>query len=85
MRKLLADPEIQIVLNLTVPKAHAKVAFAALRAGKSVYNEKPLAVKRSEGRRMLELAAEKPPRRLRAGHVPAVAAIRPAGSSLTTA
>ena len=67
VRKLLADPEIEIVLNLTVPKAHAKVAFAALRAGKSVYNEKPLAVKRSDGRRMLELAAAK---NLRVGCAP---------------
>lgn len=67
VRKLLADPEIEIVLNLTVPKAHAKVAFAALRAGKSVYNEKPLAVKRNEGRRMLELAASK---NLRVGGAP---------------
>lgn len=40
---LLAHPEIEIVLNLTVPKAHADVALAAVRAGKSVYNEKPLA------------------------------------------
>jgi len=55
---LLADPEIEIVLNLTVPQAHGQVAIAALEAGKSVYNEKPLALTREEGRRMLELAAQ---------------------------
>ncbi|MFH1570475.1 MAG: Gfo/Idh/MocA family oxidoreductase [Gemmatimonadota bacterium] len=57
--ELLADPQIEIVLNLTIPKAHAEVAFAALEAGKHVYNEKPLAVSRQDGARMLELAAKK--------------------------
>ena len=59
VKELLADPDIGIVLNLTVPKSHGQIALAALKAGKSVYNEKPLAVKRSEGRKMLELAAAK--------------------------
>ncbi|MCJ7750469.1 MAG: Gfo/Idh/MocA family oxidoreductase, partial [Armatimonadetes bacterium] len=48
--ELLADPKIDIVLNLTVPKAHADVALAAIKAGKSVYNEKPLAVNREDGK-----------------------------------
>lgn len=55
----LANPEIEVILNLTVPKAHAEVALAALEAGKSVYSEKPLAVTRDEGRRILGLAREK--------------------------
>ncbi len=59
VRQLLRDPEIGIVLNLTVPKAHAKVALAALKAGKSVYSEKPMAVKPRDARRILALAAEK--------------------------
>src|SRR6266566_5348605 len=42
--ELLADPEIELVINLTVPAAHATVGLAALRAGKSLYNEKPLAI-----------------------------------------
>lgn len=53
---LLADPDIEIVVNLTPPGAHAEVALAALRAGKSVYNEKPLAITRREGRELLETA-----------------------------
>ncbi len=59
VRALLADPEIQIVLNLTIPRAHAEVALAALEAGKSVYNEKPLAIRREDAQRMLELAGAK--------------------------
>src|SRR5579871_2005979 len=42
VEQILADPAIEIVLNLTVPRAHAEVAAAAIAAGKSVYNEKPL-------------------------------------------
>jgi predicted dehydrogenase len=57
--ELLADPAIEIVLNLTIPNAHAEIALAALEAGKSVYNEKPLAIGRADGRRLLALAAEK--------------------------
>lgn len=54
--ELLEDPEIEVVVNLTVPKAHADIGLAALEAGKSVYNEKPLAVTREEGKKMIELA-----------------------------
>jgi predicted dehydrogenase len=57
--ELLADPEIGIVLNLTVPKAHEEVALAALEAGKHVYNEKPLAVTREAGRKVVETAKQK--------------------------
>ena len=53
---LLADPEIEIVLNLTIPKAHAEVSLAALAAGKHVYTEKPLAVTREDGQRTLAAA-----------------------------
>ena len=57
--ELLADPEIQIVVNLTRPDAHAEIALAALQAGKSVYNEKPLAVSREEAQRLLQAAQDK--------------------------
>ncbi len=57
--ELLADPEIEIVVNLTIPLAHAGVALKVLEAGKSVYNEKPLAVKREDGQQMLAVAKEK--------------------------
>lgn len=55
---LLADPEVEIVVNLTIPAAHAEIGLAALRAGKSVYLEKPLALRRSEARAMIRAARE---------------------------
>ena len=59
VEELLADPDVQIVVNLTIPRAHGEVGLAALEAGKSVYNEKPLAVEREEGRRLLQIASAK--------------------------
>ena len=56
---LLADPEIEIVLNLTVPRAHAEVSLKALAAGKHVYSEKPLGIDRAEGRAINALADSK--------------------------
>ncbi|UVI31381.1 Gfo/Idh/MocA family protein [Paenibacillus spongiae] len=59
VEQLLADPEIEIVVNLTIPKAHASVCLQALEAGKHVYVEKPVVVTREEGQQVLKLAAEK--------------------------
>lgn len=55
---LLAQPDIDLILNLTVPAAHASVSEAALRAGKHVYSEKPLGVSAAEGARLVSCAAE---------------------------
>jgi predicted dehydrogenase len=57
--ELLADPEIAIVVNLTIPLAHAEVAMKAVEAGKSVYNEKPLTATREHGRALLAAAEAK--------------------------
>lgn len=65
--QLLADDSVEIVVNLTVPAAHAEVAVAALKAGKSVYNEKPLAITRVDAKEMMRLAARK---KLRIGCAP---------------
>ena len=59
MDELVTDPEIQLVVNLTPPKTHFDIALKALEAGKHVYNEKPLALTRDEGRRLMDLAASK--------------------------
>jgi len=53
---LLSDPDIEIVLNLTIPQAHAPVGLAAIAHGKHVHCEKPLAVSTEEGRRLLDAA-----------------------------
>lgn len=57
--ELLADPDIEMVINLTIPAAHAEVCRKALLAGKHVYVEKPLSVTREDGLGLLELAQEK--------------------------
>lgn len=54
--ELLADPEIELVVNLTIPEVHASISLAALEVGKSVYSEKPLATKRADGQHLLEVA-----------------------------
>ena len=56
MAELLADPEVSIIVNLTVPVVHAEVSLAILQAGKHVYSEKPLAVRRDEGLEVLRTA-----------------------------
>ncbi|PMC34823.1 oxidoreductase [Bacillus sp. UMB0899] len=56
VQELLNDSDIQLVINLTIPKAHAAVCIQALEAGKHVYTEKPLAVTREEGKQILETA-----------------------------
>jgi predicted dehydrogenase len=54
--ELLASPEVDLVVNLTVPNAHFGVSYAALTAGKHVFSEKPLGVTVDEGRRLVEEA-----------------------------
>jgi predicted dehydrogenase len=46
VEQLLGDPDVHVVLNLTVPQAHVEVSTAAIAAGKSVYSEKPLGLDR---------------------------------------
>lgn len=56
---LMADPDVDLVLNLTVPAAHFDVSLRALSAGKHVFTEKPLAVEAEAGRRLVTTAAER--------------------------
>jgi predicted dehydrogenase len=55
---LLAADDVDLVLNLTIPAAHAGVALKAIAAGKNVYGEKPLAATAAEARQVLEAARE---------------------------
>lgn len=54
--QLLVDDEIEIVVNLTVPLAHAEVSRSIIDAGKHVYSEKPLAAALTEGRALIKAA-----------------------------
>ena len=65
--EMLDDKAIEIVLNLTIPSVHAQISIAALKAGKSVYSEKPLAVTCKDARNILEIAKQK---NLRVGCAP---------------
>jgi predicted dehydrogenase len=56
VESLLADPGIEIVVNLTLPKSHVDVALRALAAGKHVWSEKPIALDRASGKRLLDAA-----------------------------
>lgn len=54
--ELLGDDAVDVVLNLTVPAAHAEVALRAIAAGKQVYGEKPLANTTAEATQVLDAA-----------------------------
>lgn len=64
---LVNSPDVDIVLNLTQPQNHYGLAMAAVKAGKHVYNEKPLCAKREEGAELLATAKS---RNVRVGGAP---------------
>ncbi|MDR2102013.1 MAG: Gfo/Idh/MocA family oxidoreductase [Treponema sp.] len=55
--ELINSPDVDIVLNLTQPLNHYAVALAAVKAGKHVYDEKPLCAEREQALEVLKLAA----------------------------
>ena len=57
--ELLADPDIDIVVNLTPHRLHGQVGMQAIAAGKHVYTEKPLTVYTEDSQKLLALAATK--------------------------
>jgi len=57
--EMLKNGDVDIILNITPPKHHFEAALAAVKAGKHVYNEKPLCTKREEATELLKTAAEK--------------------------
>ncbi len=65
--ELLADPAIEIVVNLTPHTLHSQIGMQIIEAGKSVYSEKPLTVYREESQQLLAAAAKA---RLRVGAAP---------------
>ena len=67
VKELLADPEIDLILNLTIPGAHAEVNQQVLKAGKHVYCEKPFSLTYAEGAKTMKQAVA---RKLRLGCAP---------------
>jgi len=57
--ELLARDDVEIVVNLTIPAAHVEVGLQVLEAGKHVWSEKPIALDRDSGQRLLAAAAER--------------------------
>src|ERR1035437_3384542 len=66
VKELLAS-DVELVVNLTIPKAHAEVALQCLEAGKHTYHEKPFGLNREEGKKILSVAKAK---NLRVGCAP---------------
>ncbi|WP_338721803.1 Gfo/Idh/MocA family oxidoreductase [Devosia sp. XK-2] len=56
---MLADPAIDLVVNLTIPRAHVDVGLKCLAAGKHVYSEKPLGINFADGKKLLDAAKAK--------------------------
>ena len=54
--EVLDHPGVELVINLTIPAAHAEVAGQAVAAGKHVWNEKPLSLDRASGQALLDAA-----------------------------
>ncbi len=59
VEELIRDESVEVVLNLTVPKAHAPIALAAIEAGKHTYAEKPLGIDRDEAKKVMEAAKKR--------------------------
>jgi predicted dehydrogenase len=55
--ELIAAEDVDLVLNLTIPAAHHDIAMQAIRAGKHVYGEKPLAADTAQAREVLDAAS----------------------------
>ncbi|MEU7429919.1 Gfo/Idh/MocA family oxidoreductase [Streptomyces sioyaensis] len=52
----LNHPDVEIIVNLTIPSAHVEVASAAVKAGKHVWSEKPFSLDRESGLSLLKAA-----------------------------
>ena len=59
VEEILKDKEIEIILNLTIPKAHFEISKKALDNGKHFYAEKPMAINFNDGKILLDLSKRK--------------------------
>ena len=58
VEELLSNKEIDLVVNLTVPKAHYEISKEIIKSKKHLYSEKPLAIDRKEGNELIDFAKE---------------------------
>jgi predicted dehydrogenase len=56
---ILANDDIDVIINLTIPSAHKEIIMKSLNAGKHCFSEKPLAMNFNEGLEIAELAKSK--------------------------
>jgi len=59
MHEAFSDENVEVILNLTRPAEHFEVSLAALKAGKHVYSEKPLAATIELGQKLVEEAEKR--------------------------
>ncbi len=59
VNEILKDQEVEIILNLTIPRAHYEISKKALLNGKHVYSEKPLAINLKDGKELLKISRRK--------------------------
>ena len=59
VKDILKDKEIEIILNLTIPKAHFEISKKALLNNKHVYTEKPMAIDVEDGKELVKIAKRK--------------------------
>ncbi len=59
VKEILKDKEVEIILNLTIPKAHYEIAKKALLHNKHVYSEKPMSTNLKDGKELLKLSKKK--------------------------
>lgn len=67
VKEIMADKEIELIVNLTIPAVHSEINMLALESGKHVYCEKPFAVELTDGIKIAETAKRK---KLRIGSAP---------------
>lgn len=59
VEELLADDDVELAVNLTIPQAHKAIITQCLEAGKHVHSEKPLALNHQDAQELVKLAQQK--------------------------